>query len=222
MEFRELVEQIAAKVAERIAEMEKKPKLLILSEAHAAECHALWENESLNQKYDIVCALMNEYQCDVRQFDVIVLRTLSNKALGKIAEGFGDCSFTEMAIKAVLLGKQILAFHEETELFQYRETAPKPYYDMMLQKVELLKNSGIRFCGKDQIIDILLERESRQAACEIGSGKSVNFDKRIITERDIQGIQERNIKQICIKQKTIVTDLAREYAERRGISFSVG
>ncbi len=222
MELSELIEQIARKVTERISDLENKPKLLILSEAHGASCHEIFENEALKQKYDVVCALMNEYQCDAGQYDVIVLRAVSNTALGKIAGGSADSPFTETAVKAILLGKPIFALEDDTELFRYRETAPKPYYDMMMQKIELLKSSGIRFYSGEQIVSRLLERETPRSDCGQCAGEPFCLEKRIITERDIHNLHERSIKQIRISRKTIVTDLAREYAERRGISFTVG
>ncbi|MBN7773811.1 hypothetical protein [Clostridium aminobutyricum] len=250
MEFKELVEQIAVKVAERIAELEEslqieapssvelcpKPKILILTEDHGTACHELLEKESLKHKFEIICALNEEYQCDSQQFDRIVLGSFSNTSLGKIAEGIGDTPFTQAVMKAILLGKQLIVPNEEMELFQYRETAPKLYYGRMMQKIEFLKNIGIQFCNADQLESILLGNEgvpekksctgepAKEVAevCENKSGGSVKFEKRIITERDIRTAYEQHATQICIAQKTIITDLAREYAEQRGISFTIG
>ncbi|WP_312648716.1 hypothetical protein [Aminipila sp.] len=249
MDFNELVSQIAVKVAEKISVMEnhpeiqlppyeeisQKPKLLILSEDHGTACHDLWENQRLSHKFDITCALTNEYQCDMQQFDVVVMRYLSIKSLGKIAEGIADTPFTELAIKAVLLGKRIFVPSEEVEVFQYRETAPKLYYGMMIQKIELLKNAGICFCSLEQLEQVILnhegplekknscpiEEKQSDIAVEASKKEAISLTKRVITERDIHNICEQNTELIYVTEKTIITDLAREYAEQRGISFAI-
>lgn len=42
--------------------------------------------------------------------------------------------------------------------------------------------------------------------------------KRVITERDMAALKERKISRILVGEKTIFTDLAREYASRYGIT----
>ncbi len=249
MDLKELVEQIAVKVAERISELEEaselevtscgelcqKPKLLILTEDHGTACHELLENESLKHKYEMICSLNDESQ-DLQQFDKIVLGSLSNSSLGKITEGIGDTPFTALVIRSILMGKQIIVPNEAMELFQYRETAPKLYYGMMMEKLEFLKNIGIQFCIGDQLEPMIfgdgcvteknsMAKEDSKALyqpCDNISDNSVKFTKRIITERDIREAYEQHATQICISEKTIITDLAREYAEQKGISFTIG
>nr|WP_315020362.1 hypothetical protein [uncultured Aminipila sp.] len=249
MDFNELVSQIAAKVAEKISVMEdnteiqlpqyeeisQKPKLLILSEAHGTECHELWENQRISDKYEIVCALTSEYQCDIQKYDVVILRYLSNTSVGKIAEGIADTPFTELAVKAILLGKKIIIPNEEVEVFRYRETAPKIYYGMMMEKIELLKNAGICFSSLEQLEQVILDNEGSlekknsciiekkqpDIAAEPSKKEAMSLTKRVITERDIHSIYEQHAELIYVTGKTIITDLAREYAEQRGISFAI-
>lgn len=249
MEFDELINRITAKVAEKISEMEndseiictdckglgEKPKLLILSERHETACHELCENKVINDKFDMICALNNEYQCDVKRFDVIVLRNLSIKSLSEISEGVGASPFAEIVIKAILCGKKIIIANEEVEVFQYRETAPKVYYNMMMQKIERLKNAGICFCSIEQLEQIILDNQCVQEkknsycveeatgeiACQPTLKETATLVKRVITERDIHSVYEQHIKVIYVNENAIITDLAREYAEQRGISFVV-
>lgn len=247
MDIDELVAQIAAKVKEKLSQMEAnveiqpsccgaKPKVLILSEDHGTSCHDFLESEALKTNFEMTCALNEDYHCEIEQFDLIVLRNVSNTALGKITEGIGDTTFTASVIKAILLGKQILIPNEELELFRYRDTAPKLYYGMMMQKLEMLKNVGFQFCSLDDLENVLLKKESfpekksssvypkeeTVTPCNSTSEQSVNFTKRIITEQDMRSAFEKHATQICITKKTIITDLAREYAEHKGISFIIG
>ncbi|QHI72618.1 hypothetical protein [Aminipila terrae] len=249
MELDELVNRITAKVAEKISEMENKseinfpdceilnpkPKLLILSEKHETACHEIWENKAINDKFEIVCALNSEYQCNIQQFDVILLRNLSIKSVGQISQGMGETPFTEMVIKSILLGKKIIAVNEEVEVFQYRETAPKLYYGMMMQKIELLKNAGICFCSVGQLEQAILdnpciqekksccstEEKTENAVCQPCKKEAVTLAKRVITERDIHSVYEQHLDVIYVTERAIITDLAREYAEQRGISLVI-
>ncbi|MHC1722077.1 MAG: hypothetical protein AB9836_02600 [Aminipila sp.] len=248
MDIDELVAQIAAKVSERISQLEagselqalngsgpQKPKALILSEDHGTCCHSFLESKCLKEYFEMVCALNENYQCKIEQFEVIVLPNVNNTALGKITEGIGDTDFTATVIKAILLGKQILILNEGIELFQYKDTAPKLYYGMMMQKLELLKNVGIQFCNANELENMLLKKESHQekksgvisqrseveVACDNNCEHTVNLTKRIITEQDIRSVHEKHATQICITGKTIITDLAHEYAEQKGISFII-
>lgn len=227
MDLDELVAQIAAKVKEKLSQME------VNAEIQPSCCEAKPKVLTLSEDYDTTGL---QEHCEIEEFDVIVLRKVSNTALGKITEGIGDTAFTAAVIKAILLGKQIVAPNEELELFQYRDTAPKLYYGMMMQKLEMLKNVGVQFCSSDDLESVLLKKESLPekkstsvyqkeetvTTCNSPSEQTVNFTKRIITEQDMRGAFEKHATQICITKKTIITDLAREYAEHKGISFIIG
>lgn len=255
MELNDLVEQIAAKVAERLSDMEggiqlaellgcsegescQKPKLLILSESHDELCLPFFEKDSIKQKFDVVCAADSNYACDLESVEMIVLRNFSNTSLAKVAQGIGDTPFTELVIQAILMGKQLIIPEEELELYEYRETAPKLYYSMMLQKVDYLKNAGVRFCSCGQLESLIMgmpvSEESRSCAKEpevmeekTATGSSeiaseMKCTKKILTEQDLRQACQHGIAKIYIEAKTIITDLAREYAEQKGISFIKG
>lgn len=259
MDLNELVSQIAERVAEKISAMEEKaaidelsckesinkPKLLIISEDIIPEGSCTWKDEKVIQEFDVTYGLNKEYPCDVQPFDVIVLQNLSNVSLGKIAEGTADTPFTELVMKSILLGKKIIISNEGVEIFKYKESAPKLYYGMMMQKIEFLKNTGIEFGGSEQLINFIGSKEcvaektccskteevqSKVVAPEAvepevvtpeASIKIIAVSKRVVTEHDVRIAYEQHADQICITERTIITDLAREYAEQRDISFKI-
>lgn len=49
--------------------------------------------------------------------------------------------------------------------------------------------------------------------------KSKNIIKRVITERDIIDAKRENITEIIIETKTLLTDLARELAQKQDITI---
>ncbi|MFV0518041.1 MAG: hypothetical protein ACK5MV_11655 [Aminipila sp.] len=256
MELNDLINQIAVRVAEKISAIEEKgiesgddsrPKLLILSECHSNPCHDLMSCPKINESYNVLCALSQEYSCQLDTVDTVVIRSLSLSALTKIAQGIADTPFTEMAVKAILLGKKIFIPIEETEIYSYRETAPKLYYGMMMRYIEQLKNAGVYFCNINSLSDDICSKQcllesnchnghegvfdeksnqviaephiNESSFCE-DSKVSVTINKRVITERDIRIAYEEKAQIVCIKNGTIITDLAKEYAGQRGISFS--
>ncbi len=250
MDLNELVSQIAARVAEKISAMEKeaaadepnckelirKPKLLMISEGMATEDGNAYKDEKINENFDVTYCLNKEYPCDVQPFEVIALQNLSNVSLGKIAEGTADTPFTEIVMKAILLGKKIIISNEGVELFSYKETAPKLYYGMMMQKIEFLKNAGIEFGNLDQLRTFICSKEcvaektcvtkneevvKTETLTPEASIKVIAVSKRVVTEHDVRMAYEQHADQICITERTIITDLAHEYADQRGISFKV-
>lgn len=50
--------------------------------------------------------------------------------------------------------------------------------------------------------------------------KSKNIVKRVITERDIIDAKRENITEIIIESKTLLTDLARELAQKQQITIT--
>ena len=156
MDHNGIVEEILRRVAEKISEAEGscapcadsggKPGLLILTQDHGAVCHATLESEALKARYRTDCALMHHYDVELDDYEAVVLFNLSCDAMAALASGACDSAYTRLASKAILSGKKVYVPTEEVELYQYRETAPAAYYNMMQQKLDLLVASGVVFC----------------------------------------------------------------------------
>lgn len=208
-----------------------KPKILILTEKHGEICHETLENQILAGKYQIDCALLKGEDCKAEDYEAILVYTLSNGALGKLAAGIFDCSFTRILGDAILQGKKVLAVREGIELFKYKDTAPKPYYDRLAENLKLLEESGVILTPHSQMAALLTgetpetgfkkpeeecpagEEPEREPSCQ-----EEVLTKKVITERDMAALRERKITRVLVGEKTIFTDLAREYASRYGIA----
>ena len=148
MDHNAIVEEILRRVAEKISEAEGsrapcadsggKPGLLILTQDHGTVCHATLESEALKARYRTDCALMRHYDVELDDYEAVVLFNLSCDAMAALASGACDSAYTRLASKAILSGKKVYVPTEEVELYQYRETAPAAYYNMMQQKLDLL------------------------------------------------------------------------------------
>ncbi|MGN0691856.1 MAG: hypothetical protein ACI4K7_05880, partial [Oscillospiraceae bacterium] len=86
------------------ASLEAKPAktALILTEDHCGECCSM-------EKYDselckVSCALAQNYEVSVDDYDSIVLFNMTNSNLFKIANGCTDNKFLALAAEAILKG----------------------------------------------------------------------------------------------------------------------
>ena len=103
----ETQEQDTAGPAGELEQDPGKPKILILTEKHGEICHETLENQILAGKYQTECALLKGEDCKAEDYEVILVYTLSNVALGKLAAGIFDCPFTRILGEALLQGKKI-------------------------------------------------------------------------------------------------------------------
>ncbi|MBS5165850.1 MAG: hypothetical protein ACLUDG_05950 [Butyricicoccus sp.] len=248
MDFNALVDEIVKRVAQKIeADTQEtpavqepalcsKPGLLILTQEHGTICHTVLESEQLLEYYRTDCALLKEYQVEIGDYEAVILFDLTNDVLARLASGLCDTPFTALAQKAILRGKKIFVPQEAVELFRYAETAPSAYYQMMLEKLRLLQQCGIMICPSDTLEDAILSGEvsapvvqppvspavpetpccpapSKSAGCE------VTISKRVITERDLSLVYDRTVCAVHIGAKSILTDLARDYAQAREVAI---
>jgi len=235
-----LIDQIVTRVAEKLAQTElqecaceggKKPGLLILTQEHGNHCHQMLESKRLGRCYATACALQQDYQCDAADYDAVILYGLTNEALAKIATGTCDTPYTRMASRALLLGKRVFIPREEVELYRYTSTAPAVYYSMLEEKLKILTASGALICPGEELEDTILgvemsrapepECSDRQDAPTVTANppKEQRFAKRVVTERDLIACKEGKVTRICIGEKTILTDLARDLAKAHGIEI---
>lgn len=225
MDFNTLVEEIVARVARCVEEAETqnaaaKPKLLVLTKQHGTCCHQLLESDALREHYTVECALLKEYNCDIDSYAAVVLYNMDNEALFKIAGGICDSAFTALAVGAILTGKKVYVVSNEVELFDYKHTAPPAYYAMMLQKVALLEASGVVLCCYDELESTILGAPcAPKAACTqaVACEKVVDICKKVILEKDVTAAHLCKATIIRIGAKSILTDLARDYAHERSI-----
>lgn len=254
MEKKEMIAQIVARVADRLAqagesvtaeqiaealaEIDKLPGLLILTQEHGCDCHKLLESSRIKEKYRTSCALLQEYQVDMDSIDTVVLFNLTTEAMCKIASGITDTPYTKLAAEALLSGKKLYAAQEEVELCRYPAGAPGSYRCMMQTKLDKLVSWGLKICPAGKLEDCILgekalaaetlkenipaekapkgapvaENPKESAPAEGGAEKEITFCKRVITERDVIEANRNNVKVIRVTERNIVTALARDAA----------
>ena len=162
MENKELLEQIVARVAQKLAEAGETvtasggtpqpavdwqlPGLLILTQEHGCHCHEVLESSRIRECYQTSCALLQDYQVDLDQVEVVVLFNLTTDAMCKIASGITDTPYTSLVAKALLMGKKLFVPVEEVELSRYPVRKPGSFQCMLQTKLDRLVSWGLRIC----------------------------------------------------------------------------
>ncbi len=230
MDMDALIGEICARVQERMLACEKrdspvadaKPGLLILSQDHGETCHSVLESGRLAEFYRMDCALFKE-DCNLAEYEGVIAYTLTNEAVGKIANGILDTDYAKLFAKALLCGKKVFVPQEEVELYAYKDMASAAYYGVLEQNLQLLVTSGVVIVPKDRLISVILgacEPEKEKSACgheEKGPGVTVTVAKKVLTERDLIGARDQMANCVIIRENAIVTDLAKDYARKYGM-----
>lgn len=224
--YRRVQERVAACEAEPEAEAnhigvvgaEDKPVLGIISENHGEICHKVYECKQLAEYYRMRCALLED-TWDVENWEAVIAYTLTNEALGKIVNGIFDTPYTKAFGKALLCGKKIYVSEEDVELYHYRKTAPREYYGKLEANLEILKKSGVEILPNEQIGPAILGSECCTSSTEVevsakAEEKDLAFEKRVLSERDMIMAHQGKVTRILVNGKTIVTDLAKDYAKK--------
>ena len=209
---------------------------LILTEHHCEECAV----EKLDSELcKVTCALAQNYEVNVDDFDSIVLYNMTNSNLFKIANGCTDNKFLALAAEAILKGKRVIMVKEEVEILKYEETAPKALYNNIYKNLQILLDSGVELVAAEDGKDAICEgadapaepaREEvkavEAASAPVAAAPKAESDdsvlvltKRVITERDIREAAAKHYKKVQLPEKPVITYLAKDTAFELGIEL---
>ena len=214
---------------------------LVLTEHHCEECAV----EKLDSELcKVTCALAQNYEVNVDDFDSIVLYNMTNSNLFKIANGCTDNKFLALAAEAILKGKRVIMVKEEVEILKYEETAPKALYNNIYKNLQILLDSGVELVAAEDVKDAICEgaealeapaepvREEVKAAQAAPASAPVAaapkaesndsvlvLTKRVITERDIREAAAKHYKKVQLPEKPVITYLAKDTAFELGIEL---
>ena len=209
---------------------------LILTEHHCEECAV----EKLDSELcKVTCALAQNYEVNVDDFDSIVLYNMTNSNLFKIANGCTDNKFLALAAEAILKGKRVIMVKEEVEILKYEETAPKALYNNIYKNLQILLDRGVELVAAEDVKDAICEgadapaepaREEvkavEAASAPVAAAPKAESDdsvlvltKRVITERDIREAAAKHYKKVQLPEKPVITYLAKDTAFELGIEL---
>lgn len=213
-------------------------KALVLTEEHCGENCSVENYGSELCKVD--CALAQNYEVNVDDYDVVVLRDMTNSNLFKIANGCTDNKFLALAAEAILKGKRVVMVKECVEILKYAETAPKALYNNIYKNLQILLDSGVELVESENVKTALtdgmevpapvaeepkaptekVEKEADAPAPKAESADSVLvLKKRVVTERDIKAAAAQHYTKIQLPEKPVITYLAKDTAFELGIEL---
>jgi ethanolamine utilization protein len=207
---------------------EKRKVLLILTEDHGTDCHALLENSELNRAYDVQCALLSDYKIDMEQVDTVVLFNLTCANLSKLCSGMADTPYLNTALQAMMAGKKLLVSSDEIEYLKYEKSMPAPMWKKMSGDLDFLKSCGLTVVPADKLVCTAMNRPAETcasagtpAAADVcaKSESEIVINRKVVTERDLIDAERAGATCIRVKQGCIITDLAKEAAARKNIRF---
>ena len=216
-------------------------KALVLTEEHCGETCSIEAYGSELCKVD--CALAQNYDVNVDDYDVVVVRSMTNSNLFKIANGCTDNKFLALAAEAILKGKRVIMVKECVEILKYAETAPKALYNNIYKNLQILLDSGVELVEEENVKTALndgievpaevpatpapvaqapaaVKEEAPAPAAKAESDDSVLvLTKRVVTERDIKAAAAQHYTKIQLVDKPVITYLAKDTAFELGIEL---
>lgn len=219
-------------------------KALVLTEEHCGETCSIEAYGSELCKVD--CALAQNYDVNVDDYDVVVVRNMTNSNLFKIANGCTDNKFLALAAEAILKGKRVIMVKECVEILKYEETAPKALYDNIYKNLQILLDSGVELVEEENVktaltdgievpkavpttvpaeapatpAQVAVKEETPAPVAKAESADSILvLKKRVVTERDIKEAAAKHYKKIQLPDNPVITYLAKDTAFELGIEL---
>ncbi len=150
----------------------------------------------------------------------LYIKNLSLDAMAQLANGFCQTPGTCFVRDAFLNGKPVYTTDAEVALLGYRHSAAPAYYAVLRAQLATLEKSGlVVFSNEEMLFQKLAKKTMQQASISVSRGNLMPKNKRVITEQDVVSLHKNNISTVQIQKQTIVTDLAKEYAEKYNITL---
>lgn len=211
----------------------KAKSALILTEEHCGECCSMEKLDS--ELCKVSCALAQNYEVNVDDYDSIVLFNMTNSNLFKIANGCTDNKFLALAAEAILKGKRVIMVKDDVEILKYEGTKATALYNNIYKNLQILLDSGVELLPLDDVKAALCEgveapkeaagqvEVAAEAPKEAPKAENENsvlvLTKRVITERDIRDAAAKHYKKIQLPEKPVITYLAKDTAFELGIEL---
>ncbi|KAJ52580.1 ethanolamine utilization protein [Clostridium tetanomorphum] len=226
MELEELIKFVTDEVTRRLKDnikSYKKRKILVLEQSNSEEFLVLTENYN-KELYE--CFSLDLYEKNTECYDFILVPKLNNRELANISLGISCGIREEIVIDSILRGKKVYIFEEGLEYRKYNKTCNKVFFKMYEDYEKKLIEFGLSIVGKNKFNTLSEEEEENK---EVKKEENENTDiktndintcnqqcilegdKKLLTETDIDKLYKSGIREIIIKNKTVITPLAKDY-----------
>jgi ethanolamine utilization protein len=209
-----LIQKVTDEVYKKLKSIapSKGQRLVILSSQHVPEIE-----ERLGTQFDISYYNEGIKDCDC---DLLLIPTICIQLLANLANGLSTGSRERFIFTMLLKGKKVFALEEGLLYRTYKQTAPARLYKMYTDFVENIKTYGIQIVQKEELLQQYLQDEQMAAAPEAEEKEETLPEsnhlaeilaKKVVTEADLKRCCLKQIREIVIDQKSILTPLAYDY-----------
>ena len=146
----------------------------------------------------------------VESHSQIILPTLSYPMAGKLALKLVDTPCTYLVFHALCSGKPVIAASEELAKKNYISKESRTLDKIEPTHVNALREFGVQWVTVDQIAETV---------CDIGFPNRVNVSSLVISASVIANLAS-DVQELVYTQPTIITPLARDHAQKRGIKLT--
>lgn len=162
-----------------------------------------------------------------KEFDVVLIPTITINTLSKVALGISDTLETKIISKAIMKGTKTIVAKDSFDLenkLEYRKI-PNSYKNMIKGHLDTIRSYGIELvdskdlykCSKKATQSMLLDEENIVSPTVEEKHQTYDIEKNVISREDIcLNISKNNI---VIPQKAIITALAKDLAQESGIKI---
>jgi hypothetical protein len=168
----------------------------------------------------------SDFQRELARAEVIIAPVLSCDTIAKSALGLFDSDASRALLHALLAEKRVIAINDFAlaEIEQSPAKIAKPaatsLSNLMHNYVERLRQWGIAFIApRDLFQSVELTIADAAGKDFQGSPPAQPLKRQIVTVEDLQNAKQFGQKQFRIQPNAIVTDEAKDFAAREGISL---
>lgn len=231
MDMEQLVAEVAALVKARMNEergegsiaspaneCESRAHVFIINRECCRNCSKCLKTELLRQGVNAVCTQDEKKEQAACETDTIIALHMTELDVMRIAAGAATDAYTEDLIAGLLKGIPVYVPLEYAEFADSVPEAAKEYRVLLEEKKQFLASCGVRFLPEKELIACVKREGHTARGC---SPKCTNKQekKRLLTEKTIRDAEQQGKDRIMIDRRTIVTDLAKEYAQKRNIAL---
>lgn len=225
MEINDLIAEIVRLVESKLDnEMQrdkiaKRDKILVINRFYHQDCNPLKYMQSFDDIYEFDYAKNSGFRNNPADYDLVLVADVDDSVLSQIAVGIFDDAYLSLLHKSILFGKNIIISKDSIEFYQYSDTEPMAFNDYFQAKADLIKSWGIKIFSDKEISEFLKLKKIKSHSKNQVLGKDLR--KRAVTKKDIIDALDENQASITILPNTIVTHIAKEFADENKIKIYV-
>ncbi|MGD8189842.1 flavoprotein [Brevibacillus ginsengisoli] len=227
MNMETLVEEIAKEVYARLykkleQQEDGKQRAVIISQNKDEALERM-----LCEQYKVMY-----HEPQMRNCDLVIIPEMCVKLLANLANGLANEAAERFIMTMLLKGRKVVVLEEGLLYRRFKKVAPVMVYKLYEDYEEKLRSFGIKFVSRDNVLKSCGTSMIPMAAAEPVKEKNVQEPgqlteddpvcaeiryKKLITEADLRKLHMKNLTEIVIGSKSILTPLANDFIRTQRI-----